>query len=195
MKKVATMLTWASLLAGLASTLAPGSASGVPDVIGIYFDTEAMNHCVSLPPGEHHAYLIVTNLVDPGGIGGWECRILTDGPLVVTQWDLLWEGINVFPPPGFGVGLVTPMPRQEIMVLLEITFQLLSTEEVDFFIHPWFQPSLEDVPVYASGLNPGILRPLHQSTGGPDDPVAVINGDCPVQDEVESWGGIKALYR
>ena len=170
-------------------------AMGVTDVIGIYFDLEARNQCIELPTGTHHAYLIATSLSAETGMSGWECQILNDGPSTVMEWDLQWQAINVYPPPGFGVGFTTPMPRADSMVLLDISFFLFDVQPAHFYIQPWYLPSIEGVPVYAAGGDPGDLRPLYQSTGGPDNPVAVINGDCPVDDKAQTWGGLKALYR
>ena len=48
---------------------------------------------------------------------------------------------------------------------------------------------------FVDGIDPGHVLPLQQVSGGPGLPVASINGDCPVDDEDATWGGVKALYR
>lgn len=186
------LLTLTCLLAAVTPLL---QAQPMVDVIGIYFDEDASNHCATLPTGEvHRAYVIVTNLQDPTGLSGWECMVLLDGPIMVVNWDI-GEAINPFSPPQFSVGLFRPMARSPVMVLMEISFLLTDEARVSFYLHHIFTPSLPDVPVYASGHDPGLLRPFHQSTGGLNFPVAVVNGDCPVASEGTSWGNVKALYR
>lgn len=167
----------------------PRPAASATDIIGIYFDQEVENHCVDLPTGIHHAYLIASNLNAESGMSGWECQILNDGPLTVMEWNLEWQAINVYPPPGFGVGFTTPMPRVASMVLLDIRFLLFDTQPAYFYVQPWVLPSLADVPVYATGGDPGDLRPLHQSTGGPTFPSQLSTATAPSPQRPGPGGG------
>ncbi len=185
----------ATLAIMLSSSLALAQVDPEFDSIGIYFDTEASIHRITLLEGQHHAYLAITRPTDITGISGWECRISTEGPVFVLEYGILGQAINAATPPNFAVGLAEPFPFADSIIVMDMTILLTGLEEIHFYIHPSYQPSLEGVPAYASGGNPENLWPLQQSTGGEDYPVAVINGDTPVADEDATWGGVKALYR
>jgi hypothetical protein len=190
-------LVYSFVLVGILTTggLAFAQLDPANDGIGVYFDTEASIHRITLLEGEHHAYLAITNPTDPSGISGWECRVDTDGPLFVLDWGVLGLAINASTPPSFTVGLADPLPFAPRIILMDMVFMLTSLEEASFYIRPIFNASLEGVPAYASGADPAVLSPLSQSTGGPEIPVAVINGDAPVATEDATWGGVKNLYR
>ena len=190
-------LVYSLLVVGL---LAPGGlvyAQLDPelDSIGIYFDTEATIHRIALLEGEHHAYLAITRPGDPSGIFGWECRIDTEGPLFVLEWGILGLAVNANTPPDFTVGLADPFPSAPAVILMDITFLLTDREEATFFISTPYNSSIPGTPVYASGADPSVLHELRQSTGGPQFPVAIINGEAPVATDEATWGGVKNLYR
>lgn len=185
------------VLVGILATAGAALAQLDPelDSIGIYFDIEASIHRIALLPGEHHAYLAITNPTDPSGVAGWECRIDTAGPLFVLEWGVIGLAINANTPPSFTVGLADPLPFANQVILMDMVFMLTGPEEASFFVKSIFNASLEGVPAYASGADPSLLHELRQSTGGPDFPVAVINGEAPVATEDATWGGVKNLYR
>jgi len=81
--------------------------------------------------------------------------------------------------------------------LMTITLMLLSPDCAYFYIVPHPYPSIPGEIVYADGADPYNLIVMHQSTGGPDNPVIGINCDCPppIATDQASWGVVKRLYR
>jgi hypothetical protein len=171
------------------------------DGIGIYFDEGGLTNCINttVPYQPVVAYLAATRISAGSGISGWECAVTIAGDHVAQSWSVRWNGTNFLTPPLFAVGFGTgPMPAQPVCVLASCHGYMLSpSSEVLFWIDGLPTPSLPEFPhnpVYAAGTNSADLRPLWQSTGGYDVPVAAINGDCPVPERQSTWGGVKALY-
>ena len=192
------------LLLGLGSLLlaSPVLAQLDPDEdgIGIYFDPCACGYCVTLPEGEHMAWLVITHPTSEAGVGGWECEIAWDGPVVPLQWMLEGLAINVEEPPTFSVGLGEPVSNPYLfpaVVVMSIRLMVLSVDEpCNFYIDGILFHSLPDrVPAYLDGADYSNIIQLRQSTGGPDIPVATINGDCAVASEETSWSEVKGLFR
>ena len=193
------MKTWVVFLA-MAAMLAFGNAWAQVDPaengIGIYFDEGATINCDSPGAvGPVDMFLCLTNITTPGGVSGWECRIdITEGFFILNMV-LRGSAVNAATPPEFTVGLAQPLPWSPVIVVADMTVGLFTPDTVELYIGPTFNPSIPDVPVFADGDDPSNLLPLSQSTGGADIPVMVMNGDCPVANEDETWGSVKALYR
>jgi hypothetical protein len=192
------------LLLGLGTLLmaSPALAQIDPDEdgVGIYFDPCACNYCVTLDEGEHLGYVVITHPTAPEGVAGWELEISWEGPAVVLEY--IYEGmaINVETPPSFAVGLGEPISNPYMfpaVVVLTMRVLLLDTADpVNFFIDGiQFHSLPERVPAYVDGGNLDNIIELRQSTGGPDFPVATINGDCAVATEESSWSDVKQLFR
>jgi hypothetical protein len=173
-----------------------------PDVdgLGIYFDLEATEYCAPAPLFvTFNIYLILTNASAEAGVYGWECRIEYEEnyPVLVINWQPTnWWG-GVWDPPNFAIGLATPIPWSPAINLMTITLMLLSIDCTYFYIVPYPYPSIPGEIVYADGADPNHLITMHQSTGGPDNPVLGINCDCPppIATDRASWGAVKELYR
>jgi hypothetical protein len=191
------------LLLGLGVLLAsPAMAQIDPDVdgIGIYFDPCACEYCVTRDVGETFGYLLITHPSSSTGVGGWECEISWDGPVVPLQYMLQGQAINVETPPAFAVGLAEPLSNPYMwpaVVVCTIRMMVMDTSEpINFYIDGIFFHSLpEKVPAYLDGGDYSTILELRQSTGGPDIPVATINGDCAVDGEETSWSEIKSMFR
>lgn len=195
--KVLAILVFASVLCASPVMAAPLDPDD--DGIGVYFGGCACIYCVPMDPGTHTGYVIVTHPTSPS-LGGWEATITTEGPIVITEWTLYGQSLNLLALPQFQVGvglpLYNPFTYPAIMVA-SFTFQLTSdTEPAHFYIDGIFAPSVDSgQPAYLDGSDYNIIKPLQQSTGGPDIPVATINGDCAVDTEDLTWGSVKSLYR
>lgn len=195
MKKLLVLTAAALLISGNAfAQLDPD-----PDGVGIYFDPCACGNCVTLPEGMHYAWLVITHPTAPQGVHGWECAITTDGPIFVLEYapEGLW--VNAATPPNFAIGLAEPLMNPYMfptVVVMQLAFQLIDVSvPAAFYLEPVQFPSIPGLLVYADGADPSNLIEMRQSTGGPGEPVAVINGDCPVATQDETWGGVKNLYR
>jgi len=197
MKKIALVIFLASLLTGNAfAQLDPDD-----DGIGVYFDPCACVNCLELDQGEHLGYVVITHPTSPAGIGGWEAAIWAEGPGYITNWDLLGDSINAaVRPDEFIVGLGTPLhnPYSFPAVVVAIINLLIvdTAEPINFYIDGVYFASHESgQPAYLDGDDYNLIKPLQQSTGGADYPVATINGECAVATESVTIDGIKALYR
>jgi hypothetical protein len=170
------------------------------DGIGIYFDPCACEYCVSRDVGETFGYLLITHPSSEVGVGGWECEIDWDGPVAILGWFLEGLAINVEVPPSFAVGLGEPLSNPYMwpaVVVMTVQMLVLDTSEpINFYIDGiQFHSLPERVPAYLDGTDYDTLVELRQSTGGPDIPVATINGDCAVASEATSWSEVKNLFR
>jgi len=171
------------------------------DGIGVYFDPCACVNCISMDMGIQTAFLVITHPTSPQGVGGWECKMWVDGPAFMTNVALQGQAINAGTRPGeFIVGTADPQINPftyPAIVVAELTFFI---EDVAAPVNWWIDSILqhshdEPVPAYLDGSDPNIVKKLQQATGGPQYPVATVNGDCAVSTEAETWGGVKALFR
>ena len=171
------------------------------DGIGVYFDPCACVNCVPMEPGPQQAYIVITHPTSQrAGVGGWEAMIWVTGPAIITNTTFEGNSINFLTPPEYLVGIQIPLYNPFMypaVVVGTFDFQLLEdTERVDWWIDAIFRHSLPDpVPAYLDGDDYNIIIPMQQPTGGPDIPVATINGDCAVPADPVSWGEVKTLYR
>ena len=196
MKKIALVLCFALLASGNAfAQLDPDD-----DGIGVYFDPCACVNCLSLDEGQYMGYVVITHPTSPDGVAGWEATITVEGPALPLNWILEGDTINVGAYPEFIVGIAEPLINPysfPAIVVAQVEILILNTDEaVNFYIDGVTIHSLPDrVPAYLDGGDYETVKPLQNSTGGVDIPVATINGDCAVGTEGETWGGVKALYR
>lgn len=174
------------------------------DGIGIYFEPCAMTNCVSRDVGEHVAWLVITHPTSPLGVGSWEARVSWEGPIIPTNWILFGGGIDFNSDPNeFVVGVTEPLVNNYTwpsVVVAEVHFLLFDTAfPAEFFIDGVFLHSLpERVPAYLDGgeyPNYTTIKELRQSTGGPEFPVATINGECAVASDETTWDGVKSMFR
>ena len=164
-----------------------------PDGIGIYFDEEATIVAATAGPGDFvPAYLIGTNLSQDGNIDFWQALVIPDEGAMVSgtpygslnyamnmPGDPRWHCIALDPDP--------PLPAQPITLLAGLHVLVLDdTSPIGLFVggedRYRIDGSLEEFPLYPS-------------SGSLDLPVAVINGEAPVAEEIGTWGAVKAMFR
>ncbi|MCP4571942.1 MAG: hypothetical protein GY838_06270 [bacterium] len=150
-------------------------------------------------PTPQWGYVVITHPTS-AAVGGWEAHVTYDGPAIVGSWEVMGDSVNFLTPPQFYVGIGTPIYNPfTYPAVIAARFQLVltsETEPVNFYIDGIFNPSLESgYPAYLDGDDYNIIKALQQPTGGPDIPVATINGDCAVPVEDMTWGSVKSLYR
>jgi hypothetical protein len=197
MKKIALVIFLASLLTGSAyAQLDPDD-----DGIGVYFDPCACVNCLTLDAGVHTGYLVITHPSSPAGVGGWEALVMADGPAAIVNWENMGLAVDVATRPNeHVVGLAEPIynPYSFPAVVCAIIDVLVmdTSAPVNFYIDAIYFHTLPDpVPAYLDGADYEIVKELRQSTGGPEFPVATINGECAVATEATTFDGVKALYR
>ena len=127
-----------------------------------------------------------------------------NSPAFFTSETLFGDGIDFASTPAeYMVGVSEPLVNLYTWPAVVIAeFQVLVYETaapVNFYIDGIFMHSLpERVPAYLDGgeyPNYTTIKELRQSTGGPEFPVATINGECAVATDSESWDGIKSMFR
>ncbi|MFH1844260.1 MAG: hypothetical protein ABIF77_13735 [bacterium] len=169
------------------------------DGVGIYFDLDGQVNCLDVPPFTPvNCYVIATNVSSPGGVLGYAFTIATAGPFLLGNYTQ--PCINIIGWPDIACGLSAPYPWAPTIVLISVSFMVMSPEPVYLSVLPYsFGSVIPGFPVYEDGDAPGTYRALFpaagQGPGGEWLPVACVNGDCPVPTESETWGGLKALYR
>lgn len=184
----------AILLASLVASTALAVVDPDPDMMGVYFDTNADNVCVTAAFLAHvPAYIIYTNPTEPMVVG-FECQITkTAGNSAIT---------TTFPVPGTNVGTATniivgygnPIPTAPATVMATMDIFFLDFTPVELFIGPSV-PSSNDM-----GL-PMVMRPDFSlrtvGTSVESGPCAQINAPiCGVVDTQDaSFGEVKALFR
>ena len=158
---------------------APPAAGQPPNSLGIWFDpafTQSDAQTDAFPTfGE--AYLVLHQL-SFSGLGGWECRVATDGPVTLLGWDLEGQAVNFTPPPSFTVGLGSPLPDSEAILLATVQYVVNAAGPVTFSLRPTVHASLPDAMACITYADPNIVLPLTTVTGTPD--VAGINREVPV---------------
>jgi hypothetical protein len=187
------------LLVGLV-LLGGGPATGQldlsPDGVGLYFDPEGSDNCLTVASGTvFSGYLLVTRPSDPDGIHGWELTLVVPPGLFLLQTIYSGQALNITSPPEYIVGLADPLPAADVIRLAEVQFLVIMIEPYDLFLQPVSRPTVPGQMIYASGGDEGVFVGLQPSSGAHDRPVAAINGDCPVPARPASWGRVKALYR
>lgn len=206
MKKLVVLLM-VSLMATSAFAI---PADPDPDMIGFYFDLGATEHCINVAPSTpFFAYVCVTNptasaidayefgyeMAVPAGMEAMIFRLSTN----IANFAANGVDVGVSGPTGGDVivGLATPLPGGEVVIVHSFQYMLLAQMAVPVYLTASSSPSLPGgLPVVQEAG--GDLMTLGTSTGGPDIPVAYINdpgGMCPVAVEESTWGSVKGLYR
>ncbi len=199
MKKLVVLL-----LVSLMATTAFAGIDPDPDMLGVYFDTDANMNCTTATPNvPFPAYITITNptsaevhglecgyeVVVPAGMDGLFFRLgnsLPAGAVDLGNSDDKLIGDYV-------VGLASPLPGNGAVQFVSWNLMLLGAFPVDIFLGPSTIQSIDDgLPAYEIG---GAIRSLGLATGGVGTPVASINGDCPVAVEEASFGSVKSLFR
>lgn len=165
-----------------------------PDGVGIYFDEAATQVVTTAPVGSVvQAYLIATNPSQAGGLAMWTSRVDPIGASAMVRGAPM-SGTNIAmnmpgdPGRSFLVGPASPLPPLgPVTVLATLWIDLLEEGAVGLLISPttYRVDDFYALPDYE----------LHPSSGSPDLPVAVINGEPPVEAEMATWGAVKSWYR
>jgi hypothetical protein len=170
-----------------------------PNGIGVYFDMAGTQYCYEFLGGPVSAYVVITNPTQDAGISGYECHVSYVLPAgnYDTGWTLPAGGLNVSTAPDFVVGMGSPLPYAPSVVVATLGLLMFAPGCMEFYVGPANTPSIPDVPLYADGLDPGLLIPLQVSSGSSELPVAQLNcGDCIViGTEDATFGGVKAMYK
>jgi hypothetical protein len=174
------------------------------DQIGVYFDLDANETCISVAPSiPFFAYVVVTNpsvpevlgfefsyrVAVPAGLEGLVFRLQNASPCWIWPGNPWYEGDYV-------CGLASPAPMTGSNVIV-ITWQFMLLApgvSMEFFLGPAYVESIADgLPAYA--VSDGIL-PLGVSSGDIGLPVAAVNGDCRVVSVNNvTFGALKGLFR
>jgi hypothetical protein len=198
MKTLAIVLLAVSLPVASIAVIDPD-----PDLIGIYFDTQADINCLQVDPGSSFsAYVILTN-PSVGSIDafefGYENEFDSDfyGMLALLGAILPPQSVNV----GSGdansgdviVGMASPLPPATALVLLTWEYMALDKFPVMMYLGPSSTPSLPGgLPVVQEAG--GDLMTVDILTGSANKPVAAVNSVCGSKEGL-AWGSLKSTFR
>ena len=205
MKKLVVLL-----LASLVATSAFAVIDPDPNMMGIYFDRNADENCFNGPSSvPFFTYLILTNptpqavnayelgveIVVPAGMEGMLFQLASNiADNAVPGIDV---GVNGPLGGDYIVGLGSPIPAMPATILHSWQHMQLAVFPMEFYLGAASIPSIAgDYPV-VQDADGSVLFQCGQSTGGPEFPVAVVNGTgpCPVGVEEASFGSVKSLFR
>ena len=174
-----------------------------PDLLGIYFDTQADENCLQVDSGvTFNAYVILTN-TSQDGIEAFEFSYENEydsdysGMFVMLGQTLPPHAINV----GSGdsssgsiqTGLAVPLYSESAMVLVTWQYLVLNSFPVMMYLGPAGIPSLDEgLPVVQNSnhelISVGVIG------GNVNRSVAAVNGVCGAEVEMH-WGTVKSQFR
>jgi hypothetical protein len=197
-----TLLSLALLLLIAPSASAVSDPS--PDVMGVYFDQDAWEPELYAPPfTQFRAYVILTNPTETQ-INGFEFGYdhwarPEDRNLITRVATNYPPGLIIIDPPldpfvgSYAIGLPSPFPAAEAVVLLSWDYMLLApnlvmhlnlTEATPSSLGNGFPAYWSDTGVVSAGFAQTCF-----GTG------ARVNEFCPLPVETHSFGRVKSLYR
>jgi hypothetical protein len=179
-----------------------------PDMVGIYFDANADDNCLTVGTVPFFAYLILTNPTAPA-INAYEFGFLncvctgTEQTFFMTASSIangvvagLDVGVHDKISGDYIVGLAEPILTSPATILHSWQYLCTSIQPIHMFLGPSSVPSMPGGLPVVQNADGSVLMTVGLSTGGPDIPVASINAeDCAVAVEHCAWGDVKALYR
>ena len=192
-----SLITLACLGLLLAAPVASAQIIPADDIVGIYFDSGATQTSYYAPAmyQNNQAYLILTNFSGSGTLG-WELTVEFDnggGFSSVTSWAPRGSWVNADTPPGFAVGLATPLYGGPIIVVMDLAF-FYTGGTCYFYLSPNSSPSIPGHMAALDGADVGHIIPIFPSSGAFEYPVACV--DCETfATEPTSWGAVRSLYR
>lgn len=187
----------ALLLVSMMASVAFAGLDPDTDSFGVYFDTAGNVNCASAGPFmPTNVYILLMNPASP--TNGFECTVTPTGvPFFVLSQTL--GGTSALDvdgsPNGLMVGSAADYPVVNGACLLATwSVMLQAAGALEFRITEGSIPSLPgDLPVVTGD---GILRRCGVASGDVTLPVGGFNMVlCPVGEEIDSFGGVKSLFR
>jgi len=187
------------LVCGLMTTPALAGLDPATDSFGVYFDTAGNVNCTTAGASQLvTAYLLLMNPANP--TNGFECSVVMSGAahfVVATTYANNGGNIDWELPPNVYIGVCPSnysVPANGAALLLTWTIMIIDPAELLFYIGPSHIPSLPGGLPVVTGE--GILRQCNVASGSASLPVAGINaGNCPVSEEINTFGAVKTLFR
>lgn len=188
------------LLVTLSACAAHAGLDPDPDSMGIYFDTAGFSNCIYRPAfSPINVYLLLAN--PTAATSGFACTVTVSGvPYILLSTVLAGGGLDLDPDAnGYAVSSSHAYPNVQGHIVLVTWSMMLQAQAVLEFL---LGPPGSGGPVAPP---PTCGRPLVWGEGGERCcgvssgdvylPVASVNNLCPVADEPDGFGAIKALYR
>jgi len=189
---------YVAIVANVAAQIDPD-----PDGLGVYFDLEATEVVATAEEGEVvTAYLFATNISQPGDVVYWQAGVAPNMTLPPDD-PAAWAGYVLGTPvdsanyamnmPGdprwFCIAMPQPpLPVATLTLLAYLNIQVLDSN-YPIALHVTFDP------MYSVVGTDGPYHDLFPSSGAEELPVAVINGQGPIEAQTATWGQLKSMYR
>ncbi len=168
----------------------PVGCSLIPDnnVIGLYTDTAGSINQLNVATGEVFTlYLVVTNLQDDTGIGGFELSLPVPEGVTQLQTTIYNVDSNTGTAPEIRVTLSEPLIWAETMVLAEINYQTTTPAMHEFFINATNTSYVEPpMPNSLGAAAPFLYTSLVPSSGAVELPVFLLNDPLSRQPETDT---------
>lgn len=164
--------------------LASFAAGGAINAIGLYFDDSGDTVCMANGLSEiHTVYLIVKNPMTAGGIGGWQGTLHVDAGLSVFGAVLSGDALNVGSGNDYIVGLGTPLPWAQSIILAQFSVYATSPGGIRF---DRLEGDIYDGPAIADG-GTGYIFVTNLEFGGEGVGPSLTIGteDCPVPNTID----------
>lgn len=176
-----------------------------PDVLGIYFDSGADNNCLATNAGTpFFAYVILTNPTE-SVISGFEFDYENEmASADASQFLMLGEAL---PPQSINVGsggdayygnlivgLGSPVPASPATILVTWQYMTMSPVAAKMYLRASTPSSVSEALPAILGSNVHEPMAVNLSSGGPNNPVAGLNGACTNEELEVTWGTVKSLY-
>lgn len=187
----------ALLLVSMMASVAFAGLDPDTDSFGVYFDTAGNTNCMAAAPFMPvNVYILLMNPAGP--TNGFECTVTPSGVpyFILSQTLGGTAALDVDGSPnGLMVGSAADYPIVNgAIVLATWSVMIQSPGALEFRITEGSIPSLPgDLPVLTGD---GILRRGGVASGDVTLPVGGMNMVlCPVSEEIDSFGGVKSLFR
>jgi len=139
------------------------------DRVGVYFD-----HAFSVPwifdvedRRKFEAYIVLKNPLGPADVTGFECMLLGSDRLLLEDVVLPPGAFNFSTLPEFTVGLGTPQPSSDSILLATLSYMALGVPDNEpIALVPKPNPSIPDAMALISGPE-HVLRPMYPISGLP----------------------------
>ena len=166
--------------------------------VGIYLADGS--HATTAVQGEMvDLHVIISHMTSPAA-GGFELKLVAEGSLIIVEPTIAYptDAINAASRTGeYIVGYGTPIASVDASVEV-MSFSAIVTADLPgaLYIEPVYFETLANVPSYLADAENAIVVEMRQSTGGPSDPVFVVNTELvPVATESTTFDNLKSLYR
>ena len=172
------------------------------NLVGIYTATDGtgLNNADITQYTSGTFYLCITGC-EFTSILGWELRIRNEAAggtmgVNVSAWNINGSWVNADSPPGFAVGLASPLPQNASSIIVPMSIDVFVLGQAYFYLELPTAPSIPGNMAMLDGDDVGHIVAIHHPLDDLRCPVFGIN-TVPIIDPIETatWGAVRRLWR